>query len=459
MFGGDYDAVSALLMLGANNMKPANGVAGMQPGVPQTGQQPFQIGLLPSNFNFANFSNPSFQLQQQQQQMQQQLLQSQIQQQIQQLQEQSQQIQLQMSQQITAEQLKKQGGAPATAATTAAAGDKPQELTAKIQTVPNFFNPNRQLLTPMQLQNARNRFIAAQVQIQQANPALAGQQFTLFTPEAAKTATKPATAAPKADQSLNASGTSLPGQEHSYAFPSPSPSHSESSSPAKGSDVSTTESELHAIQEIKKIVYTHRGKFAGNDKTKPISGQQILASPPTSPSQNSDDEDYMQDDDLAEKENKPRNSKPLMTAPKLTNWTGESIYENLPDVVQKELDNMLREAYYVKKECLDKLNTEFPINNEYNAKKSRLRANYTDPAVADDRVKNNMASRRSRQRKKFLNQILQNSLDYDLDENYLLYKQERWLTNIIKNLEEKFLQSTGDEAAIKKLRAKCGFPE
>jgi hypothetical protein len=143
---------------------------------------------------------------------------------------------------------------------------------------------------------------------------------------------------------------------------------------------------------------------------------------------------------------------------KARTWQGVSIYNQLPDIVMSEYDRILRDSHTMKIEVIAELNEEFPVSYDYNPKKSRIRTNYSDPIVADDRTKNNIASRRSRQRKKFLNHVLQYSVDFDVDENGLLSKQEKWLRGIIASLENKIVgKNSTDDEKIHKLRRQCGF--
>lgn len=174
---------------------------------------------------------------------------------------------------------------------------------------------------------------------------------------------------------------------------------------------------------------------------------------PLTPASSSPDSD-------SDQENVFNNSqlKKLVHASKINNWCGSSIYNNLPELVMTEYDKMLRECHKLKVEVVKALNTEFPVSYDYNPKKSRIRTNYNDPQIADDRTRNNIASRRSRQRKKFQVQMIQYSVDYDLDENFLLAKQEKWLRGIISNLEQKILTNVDvDVSKLKKLRKQCGF--
>lgn len=149
----------------------------------------------------------------------------------------------------------------------------------------------------------------------------------------------------------------------------------------------------------------------------------------------------------------------LTPSSKIKNWCGSSIYNNLPELVMNEYDKMLRESHNMKVEVINALNQEFPVSYDYNPKKSRIRTNYSDPQIACDRTRNNIASRRSRQRKKFQTQMIQYSVDYDTDENFLLDKQEKWLKGIISSLEQKITSNTTDDgiARLNKLRKQCGF--
>lgn len=148
----------------------------------------------------------------------------------------------------------------------------------------------------------------------------------------------------------------------------------------------------------------------------------------------------------------------LILQPKLNSWRGTNIYNNLPDIVMSEYDKVLRESHQMKIEVISKLNHFFPVNYEYNIKKSRIRTNYSDPHIADDRTRNNIASRRSRQRKKFLTHVHKYVVDFENDENELMEKQQQWLRAIIGDLENKILtKNPNREEEVFKLRQQCGF--
>lgn len=122
-----------------------------------------------------------------------------------------------------------------------------------------------------------------------------------------------------------------------------------------------------------------------------------------------------------------------------------------------EFEKIERESVHMKESYTRQKMDECPIDYEYNPNKSRLRKQYNDPAQAEDRARNNLASRRSRYKKKIAAQLLSLNLDFEKEENRKLFKQETWMTNIIAELEEKLLQSGFETNVIKNLRNECGF--
>lgn len=164
--------------------------------------------------------------------------------------------------------------------------------------------------------------------------------------------------------------------------------------------------------------------------------------------------------DSSDHENFDHNSHlpPLKLSAKTHQWVGDSLYNNIPSIAMSEYDKILQNSHKMKLEVIDALNKAFPVSYEYNPKKSRVRTNYSDPHLAEDRTKNNIASRRSRQRKKFLNHIHQCMLDYDNDENYLLQKQEKWLQEMILKLESRIVErNPNHDVKIYEFRKQCGF--
>ncbi|KAG5668636.1 hypothetical protein PVAND_016571 [Polypedilum vanderplanki] len=143
----------------------------------------------------------------------------------------------------------------------------------------------------------------------------------------------------------------------------------------------------------------------------------------------------------------------------INEWMGSTIYHNLPPMAMVEYDKLLKESHMMKTEVVTMLHQETPINYDYNPNKSRIRTNYENPSIAEGRTKNNIASRRSRQRKKFFQHVLNYSVEFDEDENFLLQKQEIWLRGIIENLEKKLVEKNGKKGIeeVEMLRKQCGF--
>lgn len=198
-----------------------------------------------------------------------------------------------------------------------------------------------------------------------------------------------------------------------------------------------------------KVIFNYVPQFPTPAATPEAPESEIISTTP-------DTTAHLTSDDESENEADER----LKASQKLSDWCGNSIYANMPDVAMLEYDKILRESHAMKSEVIEKLHSVTPINYDYNPNKSRIRTNYEDPSIAEGRTKNNIASRRSRQRKKFQQQIVQYSVDYEQDENFLLQKEEKWLRAIIENLEEKFLAKEGEERGreeIGKLRKQCGF--
>lgn len=210
---------------------------------------------------------------------------------------------------------------------------------------------------------------------------------------------------------------------------------------------------IHATQIPEpKIIFN----YVPNIKLETPEPERIDLTPDTTTIHDIEDanEEYLESDN----EN-PEKLRKLLFSEKLTEWCGSTIYHNMPDIAMLEYDRMLRDCHVMKMEVINKVHEEIPINYDYNPNKSRIRTNYGNPSIAEGRTKNNIASRRSRQRKKFQQHILQYSVDYDEDDNLLMSKQEKWLRAIIENLEEKIVAEKGVDGVheIEKLRKQSGF--
>ncbi|XP_035916239.1 uncharacterized protein LOC118513951 isoform X2 [Anopheles stephensi] len=129
----------------------------------------------------------------------------------------------------------------------------------------------------------------------------------------------------------------------------------------------------------------------------------------------------------------------------------------LPASVQTELDKINETSAYNKDIYTKSKLANFPLEMTFNAAKSRIRKECTNEIDHQDRIKNNEASRRSRHKKKLITHMLNISLEFDRMENRQLYMEERRLTNIIMELEEKALNRGVDAQVVQKLRSSCGF--
>lgn len=159
----------------------------------------------------------------------------------------------------------------------------------------------------------------------------------------------------------------------------------------------------------------------------------------------------------ASSSNTPIDRSDILPAPSLPTWVSGDPHVNLPEVVCNEFDKIVRHSNHAKEEFLQRKSQEIPTELKYNPNKSRLRKEYKDAAEAEDRAKNNLASRRSRQKKKTQMQMLNFSLTFDREENRELFAQERWMSDFVSEFETKLLARGYDVAALKSLRAQCGL--
>ncbi|CAO1400104.1 unnamed protein product [Diamesa tonsa] len=142
---------------------------------------------------------------------------------------------------------------------------------------------------------------------------------------------------------------------------------------------------------------------------------------------------------------------------KIELWLGKSIYYNLPPEVLTQLNEMLKQGFKYKNELIDLMNRVVPKDYAYNPNKSHIVLDYDKITLMVIRLLNNVASRRSRYRKKFANHIKLHCLKIDMDENILLHKKQCYLQNIVRELENKMLDLAINHNAIFTLRGKCGL--
>lgn len=145
--------------------------------------------------------------------------------------------------------------------------------------------------------------------------------------------------------------------------------------------------------------------------------------------------------------------------PVLQRWSKErgAMDTAMPASVQTELDKINETSAYNKDIYTKSKMANFPLEMPFNAAKSRKRKECTNEIDDQDRIKNNEASRRSRHKKKLIMHMLNINLEFDRMENRQLYMEERRLTNLIMELEEKALNGGIDAQVVQRLRSSCGF--
>ncbi|XP_058120973.1 uncharacterized protein LOC131262897 isoform X2 [Anopheles coustani] len=136
---------------------------------------------------------------------------------------------------------------------------------------------------------------------------------------------------------------------------------------------------------------------------------------------------------------------------------GLSLGDGLPALVRTEMKKIVELSILKKEQYTETKMAEFPMEFGFNPNKSRIRKECSDPADIRDRERNNEASRRSRHKKKIMTQILSIGLEFDRNENRQLFLQDRWLSDMICELEEKALNLGKDAQVLRKLRSDCGF--
>lgn len=129
-----------------------------------------------------------------------------------------------------------------------------------------------------------------------------------------------------------------------------------------------------------------------------------------------------------------------------------------PYPVLVEYQKIERESNHIKDDYIRDQLDENPVDYEYNPSKSRLRKTYEDPEMEAGRAKNNLASRKSRYKKKLASRLLSINYNYDILENRKLYDQERWMIGVIAELENMLVAHHGVEVnVLKELRDFCGL--
>ncbi|XP_055592679.1 uncharacterized protein LOC129744266 [Uranotaenia lowii] len=116
-----------------------------------------------------------------------------------------------------------------------------------------------------------------------------------------------------------------------------------------------------------------------------------------------------------------------------------------------ERSNKRRERYMIARMG------ELPTSLDYNPNKSRLRKVYADPMIAAERERNNLASRKSRFKKKITQQITNLYLEYNRNENGILMAVMCWMKLVLNDLEKEIINRGITEQGLAQLRRQCGY--
>lgn len=143
----------------------------------------------------------------------------------------------------------------------------------------------------------------------------------------------------------------------------------------------------------------------------------------------------------------------------MNDWYRDLLKAEFSERLKEEMDLILHRSDLRKEQFLTVKMSELPSGLEYNPNKSRLRKIYENPTEAADRERNNLASRRSRFKKKIAQQITNMHLEFDRDENAQLYAIQNWIGKIVFELESKWLDNGATSDELYELRHYCGFPQ
>lgn len=126
---------------------------------------------------------------------------------------------------------------------------------------------------------------------------------------------------------------------------------------------------------------------------------------------------------------------------------------NLAEILSRiQIKSSLR-----KDEYMSMRKAELPTEMEYNPNKSRMRRTNLTEAEAAEREKNNLASRKSRFKKKIAIQVTNMSMEFDRIEIAEMQEMENWLLDVIDDLEKECLNSGVAPEEVLLLRQQCGI--
>lgn len=143
----------------------------------------------------------------------------------------------------------------------------------------------------------------------------------------------------------------------------------------------------------------------------------------------------------------------------MTDWYKDLLKPEYAQRLNAQLEIITSRSEFVKNKILTARIAELPESFDYYPNKSRLRKQYNDPDEAAERERNNLASRRSRFKKKRAQLILNIHLEYDRNENAQLYAMQNWIGKIIFQLESQWLERGATAEQMCQLRRDCGFPQ
>lgn len=143
----------------------------------------------------------------------------------------------------------------------------------------------------------------------------------------------------------------------------------------------------------------------------------------------------------------------------MTDWYRDLLKPEYTQRLNAQLEIITSRSDFVKNKILTARIAELPESFDYYPNKSRLRKQYVDPEEAAERERNNLASRRSRFKKKRAQLILNMHLEYDRNENAHLYAMQNWIGKIIFQLEQQWLERGATAEQMCQLRRDCGFPQ
>ncbi|XP_058819250.1 uncharacterized protein LOC131682077 [Topomyia yanbarensis] len=143
----------------------------------------------------------------------------------------------------------------------------------------------------------------------------------------------------------------------------------------------------------------------------------------------------------------------------MNDWYRDLLKTEFSTRLKDEMSLIVQRSFIRKKQFVAVRTTELPSDLEYNPNKSRLRKTYENPSEAADRERNNLASRRSRFKKKISQQLTNIYLEFDRNENAQLYAMQNWIGRIVFELESKWLDNGATPEELYELRHHCGFPQ